>query len=63
MAITIYVMAITIYVMAITIYVMAITIYVMPRYVVRYNSIGYYYSSIQIKTEKNRRIIIHSFLK
>ena len=25
----------------------------MPRYVVRYNSIGYYYSSIQIKTEKN----------
>ena len=56
-------MAITIYVMAITIYVMAITIYVMPRYVVRYNSIGYYYSSIQIKTEKNRRIIIHSFLK
>ena len=54
---------IPLYVMAITIYVMAITIYVMPRYVVRYNSIGYYYSSIQIKTEKNRRIIIHSFLK
>ena len=49
--------------MAITIYVTGDNNICNAPLVVRYNSIGYYYSSIQIKTEKNRRIIIHSFLK